>query len=203
MRRAPSPGNPPGRAHAMDCAVPAVACRGLPVRRQHAAIRAPIEAAVLQRHLRRHGCITGSLAYKTRALLSPPPAAIAPPPHHPRRRRPAAPLPASHGQASAHIPSIDPLEPPSATCCSGRARVVAVAVPPRRPPPATVERPRRRDLRPNTGHPQALGEPTDVRCRFPTPGARPARWNLAGAAASHGQGPNRKPPFSSRVFSVN
>jgi hypothetical protein len=124
---------------------------------------------VLRRHLRRHGCVTGSLAYKTRALLSPPPAAIAPPPRHPRHRRRAPPLPASHGQASAHIPSIDPLESLGATCCSGRARIVAGAAPPppRPPPPASVVCPRRRDFRPNTGHPQALGEPTDVPRRFP------------------------------------
>jgi hypothetical protein len=122
---------------------------------------------MLRRHLRRHGCVTGSLAYKTRALLSPPRAAIAPPPRHPRRRRRVAPLPASHGQASVHIPSIDPLEPSGATCCLGQARVVAGATPLRPPPPALAEHPRRRDLRPNTGHPQALGEPTDVPHRFP------------------------------------
>jgi hypothetical protein len=166
MRRAPRPGNPPRRAHAMDRVVPAGSRRGPPVRPQHAALRAPVEAAVLRRHLHRHGCVTGSLAYKTRALLSPPRAVIASPPSHPRRhcrRR----LPASHGQESVHIPSIDPLEPSGATCCSGRARVVARATPPRPPPPAPVERPHWCDLRPNTGHPQALGEPTDVPRRFP------------------------------------
>jgi hypothetical protein len=166
MRRAPRLGNPLGRTHAMDRVVPAGAHRELPVRRQHAIVRALVEAAVLQRHLRRHGCVTRSLAYKTRVLLSPPPAAIAPLPRHPRRRRRAAPLPASHGQASAHIPSIDRLEPSGATCCSGRARVIAGAAPPW-PPPTSVVRPHRRDFHPNTGHPQALGEPTDVPCRFP------------------------------------
>jgi hypothetical protein len=93
MRRAPRPGNPPDRAHAMDHAVPAGARHGPPVRRQHAAVSAPVEVAVLRRHLRRHGCVTGSLAYKTQALLSPPPAAIAPPPRHPRRLHRAAPSP--------------------------------------------------------------------------------------------------------------
>jgi hypothetical protein len=87
MRRAMRLGNPPGRAHTMDRAVLAGARREPLVPRQHAAVRAPVEAAVLQRYLCRHGCVTGSLAYKTRALLSPPPAAIALPPHHPRRRR--------------------------------------------------------------------------------------------------------------------
>jgi hypothetical protein len=81
----------PAGAHAMDRAVPVGAHRGPPVRRQHAAVRAPVEVAVLRRHLRCHGCVTGSLAYKTRALLSPPPAAIAPPLRHPRRRRRAVP----------------------------------------------------------------------------------------------------------------
>jgi hypothetical protein len=91
MRRAPRPGNPPGRAHTMDRAVPVSVRRGPPVRRQHAAVHTLVEVAVLRRRLRRHGCVTGSLAYKTRALLSPPPAAIAPPSRHPCRRRRAAP----------------------------------------------------------------------------------------------------------------
>jgi hypothetical protein len=166
MRRALRPGNPPGSAHAMDRTVPDDARRGPPVRRQHVAVRAPFEAAGLRRHLRRHGCVTRSLTCKTRALLSPSPTAIAPSPRHSRCRCRAAPLPASHSQASAHIPSIDPLEP-SCAICSGRARVVAGAAPPWPPLSAPVVRPRRRDLRPNTGHPRALGVPTDVPRRFP------------------------------------
>jgi hypothetical protein len=162
-----SPWSPPGRAHAMDHAVPAGAHRGPPVRRRHAAVRAPVEVVVLRRHLRRPlPSPSVETPYKC-PTLSPPPAAIAPPPRHPRRRRWAAPLSVSHSQAIAHTPPIDPLEPSSATCCSGRARVVAGAAPPRPPPLVSAVRPRRHDLRPNTGHSQALGEPTDVPRRFP------------------------------------
>jgi hypothetical protein len=38
-----------------------------PVRWRHAAVRTSVEAAVQRRHLRRHGCVTGCFAYKTRA----------------------------------------------------------------------------------------------------------------------------------------
>jgi hypothetical protein len=152
----------------MDHVVLAGARHGPQVHWRHAAVRALVEAAVLRWRRRgwRGGIFIRSLAYKTRALLSPPPAAIDPPPRHPCRRRRAAPLPASHGEASVHVPSVDPLEPSGATC-SGRARVVAGVAPPRLPPPAPVVCPRRRDLHPNTGHPQALGEPTDVPRHFP------------------------------------
>jgi hypothetical protein len=155
------------RAHHGPRCTGRCACRGLLVRRRHAAVRVPVEVAVLRRQLRRPlPSPSVEPPYKCLALF-PPPAAIAPPPCHPRRHRRAAPLPVSHGQASTHIPSIDPLEPSSATCCSGRARVVAGAAPPRPPPLVSVVRPRLCDLRPNTGHPQALGERTDVPRRFP------------------------------------
>jgi hypothetical protein len=151
----------------MDRVVPAGAHRGPPVRRRHAAVRAPVKVAVLRRHLRRPlPSPSVEPPYKCPALF-PPPTAIAPPPRHPRRRGRVVPLPASHGQANAHIPSLDPLEPSSATCCSGRARVVAGAAPPRPPPPVSAVCPCRRDLRPNTGRPRAPGEPTDVPRRFP------------------------------------
>jgi hypothetical protein len=61
----PSPGTAsrglgiPGRAHARDRAVPAGARRGPPVRRQHTAVRAPVEMAVLRQHLRHHVDVTG------------------------------------------------------------------------------------------------------------------------------------------------
>jgi hypothetical protein len=155
------------RANHGPCRTGRCAHRGPPVRRRHAAVRVPVEVAVLRRHLHRSlPSPSVEPPYKCLALF-PPPTAIAPQLHHPRRHRRAAPLPASHGQASTHIPSIDPLEPSSATCCSGQARVVAGATPPRPPPLVSVVRPRRRDLRPNTGHPQALGERTDVPRRFP------------------------------------
>jgi hypothetical protein len=94
-------------------------------------------------------------------------AGIATPPHHPHCRRGAAPLHAFHGRATTHVPSLDPIEPSRATCCLGRARAVAGAEPPRPPPLVLALRPRRRVLRPNTSNPQALGEPTDMPCRFP------------------------------------
>jgi hypothetical protein len=99
--------------------------------------------------------------------FSPSSTGIATPPRHPHRRRGAAPLPAFHGRATAHVPSLDPIEPPRATCCPGRARAVAGAEPPRPLPSVVAVRPRRRVIHPNTSHPQALGEPTDVPCRFP------------------------------------
>jgi hypothetical protein len=106
--------------------------------------------------------------------FSPPLAVIATPPRHPRRLRRAAPLPAFHGRATTHVPSLDPVEPSRATCCPSRARVVARAEPPRPTPPVLAVRPRRRILRPNFGHPWVLGElmvepdhfPDREHCRF-------------------------------------
>jgi hypothetical protein len=137
---------------------------GPSVRRRRPTVHTPVEAGY-------HGRISGraaitpepSRSYKYPAFF-PSPVGIATPPRRPRRHRRAVPLPASHGQATAHIPSLDPLGPSRATCCPGRARVIAGAEPPRLPPPVLAVRPRRRVLRPNTGHPQALGEPT-VRTR--------------------------------------
>jgi hypothetical protein len=86
-------------------------------------------------------------------VFSPPPAGIATPPRHPRHRRRAAPLPASHGRATTHVPSLDPTGSSLATCCPGRARVVAGAEPPRPPPPVLTVRPRLCVLCPNSGHP--------------------------------------------------
>jgi hypothetical protein len=86
-------------------------------------------------------------------VFSPPPAGIATPPRHPHRHRRTAPLPAFNGRATAHVPSLDPIELSRATCCRGRARVVAGAEPPRLLPPVLVVRPCRRILRPNFGHP--------------------------------------------------
>jgi hypothetical protein len=140
--------------------------RGPPVRRRCPAVRTPVEAGY-------HGRISAvtlpsprpSRPYKCRAF-SPPHAGIAAPPHHPRRRRRAAP-PASHGRATAHGPFLDPIGPSRATCCPGRALVVAGAEPPWLPPPVLTVRPRRRVPHPNSGHPQALGEHMVVPHRFP------------------------------------
>jgi hypothetical protein len=55
-------------------------------------------------------------------------------------------------------PFLDPIEPIRAACCLGRALAIAGTEPPRPPPPAITVRPRRQLLRPDFGHPQALGE---------------------------------------------
>jgi hypothetical protein len=131
------------------------ACRGLPVRRRHPAVRALVEA-------RYHGRISAvtlpsprpSRPYKCHAF-SPPHADISAPPRHPRHCRRAAP-PASHGRATAHAPPLDPIGPSRATCCPGRALAVAGAEQPR--PPVLAVRPRRQIPRLNFGYPQALGE---------------------------------------------
>jgi hypothetical protein len=65
---------------------------------------------------------------------------------------------ASHGRATILAPSLGSVGPPRVTCCPGRAIAVAGAEPPRPPLPTLVVRPRWRLLRPNFGHPQALGE---------------------------------------------
>jgi hypothetical protein len=71
------------------------------------------------------------------------------------------------------------------------------------PPPVFAVRPRRRVSRPNSGHPQALGEHMVMPHHFP--GREHGR--LAGIRPvpppSHGRGPDCKPPSSFRVFSVN
>jgi hypothetical protein len=59
----------PGRAHAMDRAVPAGARRGPLVCWQHTAVRAPVEMVVLQQHLRHHGDVTGKLSYKSPSVV--------------------------------------------------------------------------------------------------------------------------------------
>jgi hypothetical protein len=60
--------------------------------------------------------------------------------------------------------------------------------PPRQPPPAAVDPPRRQPPHPNSDHPSTLGEPTGHAPPLARSGARPARRNSAGAAASHGRG---------------
>jgi hypothetical protein len=88
-----------------------------------------------------------------------------------RRCRPTAPPPsscvpsASHSRATAHAPFLDPIGSSRATCCLGRALVVTRAEPPR--PPVLAVRPHWRVLRPNSGHPQDLGEHMVVPHCFP------------------------------------
>jgi hypothetical protein len=177
--------------------------RGPPVRQRRPAVRAPVEAGY-------HGRISAvtlpsprpSRLYKCRAF-SPPHAGIAAPPRHPRRRRRAALPPASHDRATTHAPFLHPIGPSRATRCPGRGPVAAGAEPPRLPSPVFTACPCRRVLRPDSGHPQALGEHMVVPHRFPgrehgrLAGIRPA------PPPPHGQGPDCKPPNSSRVFSVN
>jgi hypothetical protein len=138
---------------------------GPSVRRRRPPVLAPVEAGY-------HDHISAvtlpsprpSRPYKCHTF-SPPHAGIAAPPHHPRRRR-RAPPPTSHGRATVQAPFLDPIGPSHATCCPGRALVIAGAEPPRPPSPVFTVRPRRRVPRPNSGHPQALGEHMVVPHRF-------------------------------------
>jgi hypothetical protein len=61
----------------------------------------------------------------------------------------------------------DPVGPIRVACSPSRALAVARTEPPRPPPPAIAMRPLRQLLRPNSGHPQALGEHVVVPHRFP------------------------------------
>jgi hypothetical protein len=177
--------------------------RGPPVRRRRLAVRAPVEAGY-------HGCISAvtlpsprpSRPYKCHAFF-PPHVGIAAPPRHPRRRRRAPPHPASHGRATAHAPFLDPIGPSRAACCPHRALVAARAEPPRPPPPVIVVHPRRRIPRPNSGHPEALGERMVVPHRFPDR----EHGRLAGIRSvlppPHAQGPDCKGTNLSGVFFIN
>jgi hypothetical protein len=159
--------NPPGARTPWTAPYRFGAHRGPPVRQWRPAVGATVEAGY-HGHISSPAVVTPepSHPYKCCAF-SPPPAGIATPPRHLRHRRRAAPLPAFHDRATAHAPSLDPIGLLRATCCPGRALVIAGAEPPRPPPPVLAMRPRRRVLRPNSGHPQALGEHTVVPCRFP------------------------------------
>jgi hypothetical protein len=64
-------------------------------------------------------------------------------------------------------PPLDLVGPIRVTCSPSRALAVARSEPSRPPPPAIVVRPLRQLLRPNSGHPQALGEHVVVPHRFP------------------------------------
>jgi hypothetical protein len=100
-------------------------------------------------------------------------------------------------------PSLDLVGPIQIACGPSQVLAVTRTEPPRTPPSAIVVRPLRQLLRPNSSHPQALGEHVVVPHRFPgrergrLVGIRPA------PPPPHGQGPDCKPPSSSRVFSVN
>jgi hypothetical protein len=89
------------------------------------------------------------------------------------------------------------------THCLAKSPTRRRTEPPRLPPPAIAVRSLRQILRPNSGYPQALGEQVAVAHRF----SGRERGRLAGIRPEppppHGQGPDCKPPNSSRVFSVN
>jgi hypothetical protein len=125
-----------------------------------------------------------------------------------RQRRPtvpSAPPPSScapsvsHGRATAHVPSLDPIVPSRVACCPGRALAVAGAKPPRTPPPVLAVRPRRRFPRPNFGHPWvrwAYGRAWPL----PRPEAPSVRRNWLEPCRPHGQGPHCKALGLSREF---
>jgi hypothetical protein len=64
-------------------------------------------------------------------------------------------------------PPLDPVGPIRVACSPSRALAIARTEPPRPPPPAIAMCPLRQLLRPNSGHPQALGEHVVVPHRFP------------------------------------
>jgi hypothetical protein len=126
-------------------------------------------------YLRRPLSSPRSYAAPINTLHFPSSAGIATPSRHLRCRRRAMPLPAFRSQATLHIPSLEPMEPSRATCCPGRAHAIAGAEPPRPPPSVPAARPCRRVLRPNSGHPQALGEPTVITVNREKPLAVPVQ----------------------------
>jgi hypothetical protein len=179
--RPEAPGSPPGRAHSTDRAVPArcvprtagpSAAPTVRVSRTVGpsvapAVRAPSEAAVPRPHLQGHALVSASEPpYLNRApfpLLAPPPlfaAPSAPPPvSSPPRPSSSAPILLE--------PPLDPVGPIRVACSPSRALVVVRTEPPRPPPPTIAVHPLRQLLRPNAGHPQALGEHVVVPHRFP------------------------------------
>jgi hypothetical protein len=159
--------NPPGARMPRTAPYRLGARRGPPVHRRRPAVRASVEAGY---HDRIFGpaavTLEPSCSYKYHTF-SPPPTGIATPPRRLRLRRRAAPLLAFHDRATAHAPSLDPIGPLRATYCPGRASVIARVEPPRPLPPVLAVRPRRRVLRPNSRHPQALSEHMVVPHCFP------------------------------------
>jgi hypothetical protein len=109
-----------------------------------------------------------------------------------RPRRAAPPLLPTAAQPSLPLP-LGSIGPSRAACCPGRAIPVVGAEPPRRPPAALAVRPRWRLLRPNFGHPQALGERVVEPHYLPGRERRRLRRNPAGAATSPCQDPIASP----------
>jgi hypothetical protein len=144
---------------------PAVPGRAFPTRPRPEAPGSP--PGVPRRYLRRPLSSPRSRAAPINTPHFPSSAGIATPPRNPRRRHRAAPLPAFRGQATVPIPSLEPIEPSHTTCCPGRAHAIAGTEPPWPPPSVPTARPRRCVLRPNSGHPLAIGEPKVVPRRFP------------------------------------
>jgi hypothetical protein len=163
LGHAPSPGAAPqgrgipDRAHTRDRAVPVGARHGPPVRRQHTAVRAPVEMAVLRQHLGHHGDVTREPSYKSPSTvrLSTP---------HRARRPPLPPPPCArvvsrpHRWSASPTHSLGPVAPQQASHFHPCALPSPEPEPPRPPPPAIAEHPRRRRLRPNHGHHSTLGE---------------------------------------------
>jgi hypothetical protein len=186
MRRTPRLLRVLSGPHAPCRAVPARGSLRPPVCRPHPAVRTPAEVAVIRRHLRRHGDVTGeALPIKTKCRHHPPCAT-------PSRRPP---LPPSHRtRLLARIPSwlatltyiLGPLEACAVASLPGIARRRRSHRTPRPSPPATAVRHHRVPLHPNFQHPRALGELTLL--PVPLHGQerhRPHRI-LAARAAGHG-----------------
>jgi hypothetical protein len=124
---------------------------------------------------------TRSPTKHTGRLLPSPRSRVAPinTPHFPLLRRhchaaaPSAPPPSSSApyclprSSNRPYPFFRPYKAVACYLLSRTSRVVAGAEPPRPPPSVLAARPHLRVLRPNTGHSQALGEPTDVPRHFP------------------------------------
>jgi hypothetical protein len=138
-----------------------------PVRRQHPAVRAPAEVAVLRRYLRRHRDVTGGASpIKTEcpALLAPSLSL-----HRARHCRPPVNLPPcpSPVRLTFLAYSLNALETCADIRCPAFPHPRRSRSPPRAPPPAGATRPHRRCPRSNYGLPRALGELVVVPHRLP------------------------------------
>jgi hypothetical protein len=179
--------SPPSRAHTMDRAVPARCVPRSAGLSAAPAVHAPVEAAVPRSHLQGHALVSASeLPYLNRAPF---PSSRR---HHclscrlHRRRRTRLPV---HPPVHPILlePPLDPVGPIRVACSPSRALAVTRTEVSWLPPPAIAVRPLRQLLRPNFGHPQALGEHVVTPHSLP---GRKRRW-LAGIWLA-------PPPFHAR-----
>jgi hypothetical protein len=116
------------------------------------------------------------------------------PPSHPARHCRRRSTPSSgrflfNPSSLAH--SLRPIESPRVAYCPPRAAALLELAPPRQPPPATVDPPRRQPLRPNSDHPSTVGELLVEPSRLP----RRERRRLAGIGRSRAA-PTAKDPIA-------